>query len=586
MGPYSGSGVPALTARFLGLFSATTLVLLSACGGGGATGGSGGFHADGGPGSGGMAMGVGGARADAGVGGATGTGGSGATDGGADDGAPDGAIDAGANNGTACTDNSECASGYCVDHVCCSSLCAVSCYTCASTSSPGICAPAGRGTDPHNDCEDRGATLCQTNGFCDGTGSCGLYPAGTVCNTVTPACDTTNTAITGPDLCDGIGTCAHSLISCGGFRCSNNACETSCASDATCAPGAFCGGGGCYGRPFNLAGNGDLEYGIVNPWFGFAGAGAATLSSPGTGIAHGGQYSVSVGGRTQNYQGPAYNIPSGPGQYIISFWAQQQVDDVLTGVAQIQLTCSSGTAQYLTVQTAGFGIAMPMGTWTQFSGTVDTSAAGMPAECDPTATPPGMVTRAMLYLNQTAAGTPTATPDFFADDLVVQVTDGHNLIGNPNFETGVTTGWAVAGTGTAAVSSTIFNPGGAMSMGVTGRTTSTSGPSYPLPIGGARYVVTFHALHTGTTPHDLVLQPSYTCLGGAPTTTAPIETVAAVAGNTWTTLTGMVTLPPLNATAGCKLVAAEVHVEQETGDCATIGCPDIYIDDASITIAP
>ena len=205
-------------------------------------------------------------------------------------------------------------------------------------------------------------------------------------------------------------------------------------------------------NPYNIAGNGDLEYGAPGGWFSFGGAAAAMLSSPGTGgVAHGGQYSVDVGGRTQNYQGPGYDLPTGPGQYVISFWGLQQDDDSFTGVAQVQLTCSSGTAQYQTVQMGGFGISMPPKVWTQFSGTVDTSAPAMPAECDPTATPPGMVQRAMLYLNQTAAGTPVATPDLFVDDLVVHVTDGHNLIGNPNFEAGSTLGWAVAGTGTMAV---------------------------------------------------------------------------------------------------------------------------------------
>ena len=592
---HSALGVAALSRRFLALLSAVILSLsVSACGGDGAVGrgGNGGAIGGGGAGVGGVigtgGAGVGGAIGvgGAGVGGAIGTGGNDGTDGGADDSATDGALDAGSGNGAACNGDAECASGNCVDNICCNSACAFTCYTCASAANPGSCVPADLGTDPHNQCDDKGAALCQTNGACDGAGTCLLYPQGTVCATVTAACDTTNTAIIASSVCDGNGTCAPSLVSCKGFQCSNAACESSCASDAGCAPGAFCAAGGCVPSPVNLAGNGDLEYGTLNGWFGFGGAGATTLSSSaGTGIARGGQYSVDVSGRTQNYQGPAYTLPTGPGQYIISYWAQQRTDDFLNGVAQIQLTCNSGTAQYLTVQTSGFGINMPRGMWTQFSGTVDTSAAGMPAECDPTATPPGMVRQATLYLNQTAAGTPTATPDLFADDLVVQVTDGHNLIGNPNFETGVTNGWAVGGTGTMVISSTIFNPGGTMSMGVTARTTSTSGPSYPLPIGAARYHVTFHVLHTGATAHDLVLQPSYTCLGGTPAITPPIDTAAAISGNTWTTLSGTVTLPPLDATAGCKLTAAEVHVQQETGACDTIMCPDIYIDDASITIA-
>ena len=45
--------------------------------------------------------------------------------------------------------------------------------------------------------------------------------------------------------------------------------------------------------------------------------------------------------------------------------------------------------------------------------------------------------------------------------------------------------------------------------------------------------------------------------------------------------------PPANATAGCKLAVAAVNVQQaETGACSTIECPDLYIDDVSITIAP
>jgi hypothetical protein len=530
------------------------------------------------PGSGGTATG----GANGGGGGASGTGG----DGGTVDAGSDGGIDAGLGNGAACSVGTECASGNCVDNLCCDISCALSCYTCASAAFPGTCVPAALGTDPHEDCEDSGPAACQTNGVCDGNGACQLYPAGTVCNTEPPACDPTNTAVSGSFVCDGSGTCAPSLVSCKGFLCSNAACETSCDSDATCATGAFCGAGACVPSPYDIAGNGDLEYGTLNGWRSFAGAAPAVLSDTTMGgIAHGGQYSVDTGGRTQLYQGPAYDLPTGPGKYIISFWGLQQTDDAVTGVAQIQLTCNSGTAQYETVQMSGFGISMPSGVWTQFSGTVDTSAPGMPADCDPMATPPGLVRRAMLYLNQTAAGSPNATPDFFADDLIVQVTDGHNLIGNPNFEAGDTVDWAVAGTGTLAISSTIFNTG-TMSMGVTGRTTSTSGPSYALPIGAARYNVSFHALHTDdASPHDLVLQATYTCLGGAQTAAAPIDTAAAVPGNTWTTLSGTVTLPPLDATAGCKLVQAEVHVQQEDVDCAAITCPDIYIDDASITLA-
>ena len=191
---HSASGVETLRVRFLALFSTVILSLwVSACGDNGvvtrdATVDS---NAAGSAGSGGMAMGGmfgrggtgGNGGAGGGMGGAIGAGGNGGTDGtdgGADDSATDGPIDAGSGNGAACSGGSECASGNCVDSICCDSACALTCYTCASANFPGVCVPADRGTDPHNECEDKGATLCQTNGACDGTGSCLLYPAGTV----------------------------------------------------------------------------------------------------------------------------------------------------------------------------------------------------------------------------------------------------------------------------------------------------------------------------------------------------------------------------------------------------------------------
>jgi hypothetical protein len=42
----------------------------------------------------------------------------------------------------------------------------------------------------------------------------------------------------------------------------------------------------------------------------------------------------------------------------------------------------------------------------------------------------------------------------------------------------------------------------------------------------------------------------------------------------------------VDAPAGCKLVQADVHVEQEVGACDTIECPDLYLDDAAITLGP
>ena len=74
------------------------------------------------------------------------------------------------------------------------------------------------------------------------------------------------------------------------------------------------------------------------------------------------------------------------------------------------------------------------------------------------------------------------------------------------------------------ISSTIAKTG-THSLAVTGRTTTTVGPTYAMPLGAAEYNVVFNALHTGANPHDLVLQATYTCLGGSPAVAPATTTV-------------------------------------------------------------
>jgi hypothetical protein len=64
----------------------------------------------------------------------------------------------------------------------------------------------------------------------------------------------------------------------------------------------------------------------------------------------------------------------------------------------------------------------------------------------------------------------------------------------------------------------------------------------------------------------------------------------AVPGNTWTQLTGTAVFPPADAAVGCKLSLAAVYVRQDGTACGTgagqVECPDLYIDDVSITLTP
>ena len=81
--------------------------------------------------------------------------------------------------GFPCGGAAECASGFCVDGVCCETACSGTCHSCALPGSPGRCLTvAADNVDPRGECKDNGAAACGTNGKCDGTGSCEKYAVG------------------------------------------------------------------------------------------------------------------------------------------------------------------------------------------------------------------------------------------------------------------------------------------------------------------------------------------------------------------------------------------------------------------------
>ncbi|HLK92883.1 MAG TPA: hypothetical protein VKZ18_23525 [Polyangia bacterium] len=58
-----------------------------------------------------------------------------------------------------------------------------------------------------------------------------------------------------------------------------------------------------------------------------------------------------------------------------------------------------------------------------------------------------------------------------------------------------------------------------------------------------------------------------------------------VAPSSWTELGGTFVFPPADAPAGCRLSMAAIDVVQaEAGDCSTLECPDLFVDDASVTL--
>jgi hypothetical protein len=170
--------------------------------------------------------------------------------------------------------------------------------------------------------------------------------------------------------------------------------------------------------------------------------------------------------------------------------------------------------------------------------------------------------------------------------LVVQSTDGHNLIGNPGFEAGMIDGWSTtSGSSTLSVSSTTSH-GGQYGLWQAGRTLPSDAVVYALPLGAARYAASLWVLQSGTDIHQLALLPLYSCIGN-PTVYfgAPSAAVTTPPGQ-WTRLSGTFVFPPAAAPAGCVLSQASVVFGQaETGTCgSTVECPDLFVDDASITL--
>jgi hypothetical protein len=487
--------------------------------------------------------------------------------------------------GQACNRHDDCVSTWCEDKICCATSCVGACRTCAAM--PGTCTLAADGDDPRNDCAETAPAMCGSIGVCNGAGACRNYPSTQECDAI-PSCDSTNASVIPRKVCSGSGTCvAAGTVSCNGFRCTQGVCGTTCVDDSACVTGGFCSAGTCVAIP-NIAGNGDLETGTSNGWIPANGAGPIAVSSvTAAGVAHQGTYSVTTSSRSNFYHGPGYGLPTGPGLYSISAWGMQRTSTVpLLGRLQVRIACKTNVNPGLYHNVEVFDLPMPQGEWVHFASTVDTRSLEM-ADCMPDMG--GLVRTAMLFINQSndyLCGGGGLCSELYLDDVVVQVTDQHNLVGNPNFEAGLSDGWGLSAGSSVLGVSTTFAHGGTQSLKDSTRSIPAAGPKYALPIGAARYAFSFWVMHTGTQPRDLTLQPVYECVTPTGPVMPPvIKTETAVPGGVWKQLTGTAVFPPANAPAGCKLRTAAVYVRTDGTACSTqVECPDLYIDDVSITL--
>ena len=140
--------------------------------------------------------------------------------------------DIGAPLGTTCgTDGVVCASGFCVDKVCCESACSGVCKTCIKS---GKCEMTAAGKDPENDCP--GTEKCWGD-TCDGKGACEYKPD-------TFACEETCQANSlEQKFCDSTtGKCKTTAQSkdCSPYKCTTGACGSGCDTHGDCITGSLC----------------------------------------------------------------------------------------------------------------------------------------------------------------------------------------------------------------------------------------------------------------------------------------------------------------------------------------------------------
>ena len=120
--------------------------------------------------------------------------------------------------GSPCDSSPSCASGFCIDGVCCEKKCDGQCEACAERGSEGRCQPIrGKPRGARPDCEGAEETDASNASLCD-----------------RPACNGSLTKTLITDHCQGrVGPCAP-------FACSLEGCRERCISNGDCDEAGFC----------------------------------------------------------------------------------------------------------------------------------------------------------------------------------------------------------------------------------------------------------------------------------------------------------------------------------------------------------
>ena len=176
-------------------------------------------------------------------------------------------------NGTTCSAATVCASGFCVDGVCCENKCNGICVSCNQAGLAGKCSAYAAGSDPESEC-GTGSDPCRLT--CNGAGTCDAPPVGTSCG-FCATCDSTGKCVTpDPSPCGAGGTGADGASGSGGT-----------AGTTTGGRGGSGGAGGVGGTIIGGAGGSG----------GTAGVGGTGIGGAGGSVGTGGVNSSPDGGR-------------------------------------------------------------------------------------------------------------------------------------------------------------------------------------------------------------------------------------------------------------------------------------------------